>query len=77
MKFFITESCLANGGEHAEAGTIIEVSRTEAQALGMAGRGYPLAAALPGAASPEPAPAPAPEPAKPADEAKPGKPAKP
>ena len=77
MKFFITENCLANGGEHAEAGTIIEVSRNEAQALSMAGRGYALAPALPGAASPEPAPAPEPEPTPAPEPAKPAKPAKP
>jgi len=75
MKFKITESCLHNGGEHAEAGDIVEVSRAEAQALSMAGRGYVLAAALPGAepvapAQPEPESQPEPHPEPPARPAK-------
>ena len=53
MKFLITESCLHSEGQHAEAGTVIDVLPSEAAKLQQAGRGYPAPAEPEPAAEPE------------------------
>ncbi len=42
MKFYVVEDCAYSGGIHAEAGTVIEVSASEAANLRAAGRGHPV-----------------------------------